>query len=288
MKIRAILALLALCLPPTPQAALAGPSGPAAAETQFRQAVEFYEQLDYEHAIPAFLAAIEEEALGPAQRAQAHTCLGVMYLSMDRADDALRQFVLLLEVDPEVALDYGLRSPKVMDTLREAREIYIRERRAMDTTAPVIQTSPLPGLADHGRRLDLAFRISDASRIVQAQIFFRKHGDLTYDFLPLEAQGGDVYAASIPSYAVTGTAVEYYVVAIDEAGNASIEGSAGMPLSIRVALPPELKPWYKKWWVWTVAAAVLGGAVAAGVLLSSDEDGARAAGTGSATITFGP
>jgi hypothetical protein len=32
-----------------------------------------------------------------------------------------------------------------------------------------------------------------------------------------------------------------------------------------------LKPWYKKWWVWTGAAALVGGSVATAILLQNHE-----------------
>jgi tetratricopeptide (TPR) repeat protein len=288
MKIRALLILFVFSCSQVPLPSLAqSPSAPSA-ESAFLQGMAFYDQLDYENAIQAFEKALQGDGLGRDERVKAYTCLGVIYVGMNRKDEAIGQFLSLLKIAPDVSLDYGLRSPKVMEALREAREIYIREMKATDTVPPVIQASPVSGKVPFGNRLDLTFRISDSNRIVQPQIFFRKKGDLTYDFLPLQPQGGDVFFASIPSAAVTGEAVEYYVVAIDEAGNATIEGSAGIPFSVPVAQNPEVRPWYKKWWVWTLVAVVAGGGTAAGVLLSTSDDGGKSANTGSASITFGP
>jgi len=290
MKVRALLALMAFWFPQLPLPARAAEAPPPeAAHLAFEEGMRLYEALDYEQAIRSFQDALQGHALTREQRIQACTRMGVMYVGMNREEEAVAPFLALLAIDPDVTLDYGLRSPKVMEALRKAREIYIREKKATDTSAPVIQASPLEGKAAFGRRLDLTFRISDATRIVQPQVFFRKKGDLTYEFLPLQSQGRDVYFASIPSNAMTGEALEYYVVAIDEAGNATIEGSAGMPFSIPVAPNPQVRPWYKKWWVWTLVAVAAGGAATAGVLLSSGDDTpAGNSNTGTATITFGP
>jgi len=196
MKTRAWIALASLlCAGLAPTApALADPS----ADALFQPGLEAYGQPESEQAIAALDAALGSGSLTRDQKIQAYTCLGVIYVGMNSRNEAILQFLALLRIDPDVKIEYGLRSPKVTEALREAREIYVRQMKATDTAAPVIQISPVTGKVPFGSRLDLTFRISDQNRIVQPQIFFRKAGDLTYDFLPLQPQGRDVYFVSIP------------------------------------------------------------------------------------------
>ena len=289
MRLRSLLALVFFlhALLPFPVPSARGEGLPDSAQVE--KGIDLYNRLEYEQAMEAFQAALADQDLDRAQCARSHTYLGVILVAMNREAEAVSSFVSLLRIDPDAQLDPSLRSPKVLEVLRSARESYIRELRASDNGAPAIQVSTREGKVPYAKRLALTFRISDQNRIVQPQIFFRKKGDIGYSFLPLDPQGGEVYLVSIPPGAVTAEALEYYVVAIDEAGNASIEGSAAIPLAIEVQPNPDIKPWYRKWWVWTLVAAAAGGATAAGVLLTSGDEGRTAAATtGSATIRFGP
>ena len=42
-------------------------------------------------------------------------------------------------------------------------------------------------------------------------------------------------------------------------------------LQVELVDEDSLKPWYKKWWVWTGAAALVGGAVTTAILLQSTD-----------------
>jgi tetratricopeptide (TPR) repeat protein len=288
MRTKALIVLTAFLYATSPCPLPALQAAPADAPDAVQQGIDLYNQLEYEQAIDALQSALARSDLELSQRVRAMSYLGVIHVAMNHEQEAVSCFVALLKIEPDVQLEPALRSPKVMEVLKAARESYVRELRASDVGAPVIQVSPVEGKAPYGRACDLTLRISDRTRIVQPQIFFRKKGDTSYAFLPLQFQGGEVYHITVPSGAMTADALEFYIVAIDEAGNASIEGSAGMPLTVPVAPNPQIKPWYKKWWVWTAVAVVAGGATAAGVLLASNGGSSSSPATGSATVHFGP
>jgi len=76
---------------------------------------------------------------------------------------------------------------------------------------------------------------------------------------------------SVPGVSLTpGARIDYYVRALDEHGGVLAEsGTPTLPFRLQVAVPEELadrqaarrpKAWYQKWWVWTIAGAVIIGA----------------------------
>ncbi len=76
---------------------------------------------------------------------------------------------------------------------------------------------------------------------------------------------------SVPGVSLTpGARIDYYVRALDEHGGVVAEsGTPTLPFRLQVAVPEELadrraarqpKAWYEKWWVWTIAGAVVIGA----------------------------
>jgi tetratricopeptide (TPR) repeat protein len=76
---------------------------------------------------------------------------------------------------------------------------------------------------------------------------------------------------SVPGVSLTpGARVDYYVRALDEHGGVLAEsGTPTLPFRLQVAVPEALAaraaargptPWYEKWWVWTIAGAVVIGA----------------------------
>ncbi len=115
----------------------------------------------------------------------------------------------------------------------------------------------------------------------------------------MESIGGKKYLTIIPQRFVFWPGIEYYIQASDAAGNIATQGAANTPLLIRIKTPPEArigtnrkldapllstkksgfrlstqsnttnekydkkKPWYKRWWVWSIAIGVVAGVAAA-------------------------
>ena len=125
--------------------------------------------------------------------------------------------------------------------------------------------------------------------VKEATLFYRPLRETEYSQLSMTPQGDDIYSATIPEAEVWEPAIEYYVQASDEAGNVALQGFSFDPLIVAVAsvIPPieeevasveeeavapeeplfttgpsSATAWYKKWWVWTIGVAVVGGAVA--------------------------
>jgi hypothetical protein len=184
-----------------------------------------------------------------------------------------------------------------------------------DLAAPIISHEPPSQSLRSGEPLTVQATITDNTEIKEATLFYRTMGKEEYSSINMERKPQGSYSASIPTEEVAEPGVEYYIQASDQAGNIALRGFSFSPLTVTVTSPvPEkktdealtqnvfpteeknvamksdeasLKPWYKKWWVWTlVGAVVIAGAAAAGGGGGGGSDSAGAGGqTGTAVIT---
>ncbi|MFY9268744.1 MAG: hypothetical protein WAO55_03225, partial [Candidatus Manganitrophaceae bacterium] len=179
---------------------------------------------------------------------------------------------------------------------------------------PEIRHNPPGQAVSPGKPVVIEAVMTDNVAITEATLFYRLEGQADYSSINMEPIGKDRYAATIAQGEVTPPGIEYYIQALDRAGNVATRGFSFSPLTLTVlSPPPEKKPekkegealteklfppeakepaqateappepaWYKKWWVWTIAGAVIIGAVAAS---SGGGGGGGGPTTGSATIT---
>ena len=106
-----------------------------------------------------------------------------------------------------------------------------------DRTPPLIDFQPL----EEGRRGDtqvFSANVSDDSAIESVTFRYRTDAAEPYRALPMEPLGGtDIYTVSIDGADASAESIQYYIEAIDEARNRSIEGFAFDPLE-RVLVEP--------------------------------------------------
>jgi hypothetical protein len=141
--------------------------------------------------------------------------------------------------------------------------------------------------------------VSDDVAVRHVRLFFRVEGADAYRSIEMTPGKGDSYTGTIPAHRRSDRAIEYFIQAEDSTGNIALRGGAFEPL--RIADPSAVepggvasqltmqtpatprKPWYKKWWVWTIAGAVVIGAAAGGGGGGGGDDNTEPPGT--ATIT---
>lgn len=160
-----------------------------------------------------------------------------------------------------------------------------------DITAPVIQHDPQAETANAGRPLEIIAIISDDQEVSEATLFYRVQGNREYFSINMTLKEAKSYSATIPQDEVIEPGLEYFIQSTDEAGNSILRGFSFEPLVILVSpyIPDfgtqeelvsedyntddlvlksefgKTTPWYKKWWVWTIASGVvLATAAAAG------------------------
>ncbi|MFQ5589322.1 MAG: hypothetical protein ACE5F7_10835, partial [Nitrospiria bacterium] len=167
-----------------------------------------------------------------------------------------------------------------------------------DLFAPVIQHQPPEDLLPPEEDYKLTAKVTDDVGVKEVVLYYRVRGAARYSSTNMTPTGKGGYAAVVPREDISEPGIEYYIQASDEAGNIAQRAFPFSPLTIDVAaapapippvvqkekiltdeiLPPgketfalsteaplepepilEKKPWYKKWWVWTIALAVVGG-----------------------------
>ena len=165
-----------------------------------------------------------------------------------------------------------------------------------DITAPLIRHEDPTRKVKPGISLDIQAVVTDDNQVDKVMLFFRAAGKTKFNSMQMKPQGDDFYMAIIPRDKVAEPGMEYYIQATDKAGNVVLRGFESEPLKMVVtedatevqgAGPALAKPWYKKWWAWTLAgAAVVGGTALAISIIDGGPNGPPPPDTtGSATIT---
>ncbi len=173
-----------------------------------------------------------------------------------------------------------------------------------DLTPPTIVHTPptIPMVLDEPFLVHAV--VTDDVGVARVRLYFRAEAAQEYRSVEMAPAKAGSYTATIPAHHRADRAIEYFIQAEDAAGNIALRGAAFEPM--RIADPstvdpslipkedpaarltmktpaPSGKPWYKKWWVWTIAGAVVIGAAAGGGGGGGGDDNADPPGT--ATIT---
>ncbi|HWI64931.1 MAG TPA: S8 family serine peptidase, partial [Symbiobacteriaceae bacterium] len=114
-----------------------------------------------------------------------------------------------------------------------------------DFEAPAVRHSPVTESFKHVP-IDLSATVSDNIAVSSVQVRFRMPGMSWWGTADMTRTGGDhrngTYMGTIPADVTGGDAVEYYIQAMDHAGNMSYSGSAARPH--RVEMMSGLRPPY--------------------------------------------
>ncbi len=91
-----------------------------------------------------------------------------------------------------------------------------------DTMPPVIEHVGVTDGQLEGSAVDVVATITDAgSGVAGATLFYRTQGSATFSSLPMQDEGNDRFHATIPAASVRPPAVEYYILATDQAAVAN-------------------------------------------------------------------
>jgi len=256
---------------------------PAGPDAGLRQGIASYEGLEYEQGILHLEEFLAGEGLTASRRKEALLYLALCQASLGRNEQARGSFVQLLEIEPGFRLDTQSTSPKILGLFDLAREDFQNSIRSRDNLPPTLEVGEIHRPLTHRQPAILGVRVHDDDRVQMVQAFLRKKGESVYGFYPMTEVGPGRYQAEIPAHLTDGEGVEYYVLAADPAGNATMKGNAAFPLFLDVEPGPAARPWYKKWWVWAILAAAAGAGAALGVTLSGSGSGSNA---GNATLSI--
>lgn len=241
-----------------PGPAIAQSSNP---DTVLAKARLFYETGKYQEALDELKGLIASgEEFKPHIMVEIYKYLAFCSSAFDQRDVAKRNFMKALTYDPNLELDPVFTSPKIMSLFKEAKRDFLEEyqkkmaEEERKLRVPVRKT--LPKAAPKPGSLEVT------ANVVNARVYLdgRKIGltpmDSTETLMPGE-----------------------YAVKVVKEGYQSWESqvtiASGKKELIIAQLTKLKKPWYKKAWVWGIAAGVIGGGVAATAIAGGggDENG---------------
>ncbi|PKN57087.1 MAG: hypothetical protein CVU56_12675, partial [Deltaproteobacteria bacterium HGW-Deltaproteobacteria-14] len=99
--------------------------------------------------------------------------------------------------------------------------------KAVDNQPPTITHTPIANGQPQGISVPISATITDPSGVSSARLYYRPTGFPSFQEVVLSATGGDTFTGSVPSFAVGPPSVEYYLRAIDGAGNSGNLPTAG-------------------------------------------------------------
>ncbi|MEM4160370.1 MAG: S8 family serine peptidase [Thermoplasmata archaeon] len=108
----------------------------------------------------------------------------------------------------------------------------------IDNAPPTITHTPVSS-ATEGVDVQINATISDNYGVAYARLYYKKHTDPTYLVTTMTRTTGNNYTATIPGSFVVAPGVDYYIEAVDLAGNSATHGSPASPHFISVASTPE-------------------------------------------------
>lgn len=255
------------------------------AEELLQAGIDDYNALRYEAAIDKLERAAADRESNPSLRVEIHRYLAFANVALNKKSQAQAEFEKALAIDPTFRVDPLARSPKILEVFDRAREQFRMRLAKSDGEAPVITHEGFKETVPFGRQVAVEATIRDRTEIAETQLFYRKAGDYVYAYAPLIRQGAEHYLGVIPAEAATAESVEYYLIAIDMAGNAALIGNTERPLTIAVDPEPVPRPWYKRRMVWA-AALGFAGTAAAIIAVAGREDGGGSRRTGGLSFIF--
>lgn len=221
-----------------------------------------YDFLEYEQALVELEKALTIEGNSDQDFAQIYKYIGLTHIALGRKDKALDAFKRALQYYSNLEIEYQYSSPKIMEVFNKAKGA--AEGVAPDTSPPTIEHIPFAGKAVSGESVKLEAVIYDNDKVRLATLYYKEKWKKTFSAVKMSLSGKDVYSARIPGKIVTTDGTEYYIEAVDVAGNVSTKGNAEFALAIAVKAEAEKKPIYKKWWFWAGSALLVGLAAAGG------------------------
>lgn len=266
---------------------------PAAAQGDLvQQAQQLFDDQQYEESIAKLSAALVRPSNTQEQKVAIYRLLALNYITLGRKDEAESAVRGLLVIDPEYQLPAS-ESPRFRDFFASARKKWEDEGRPgivkdAPTQKPIVIKHGSPSQVDPDKAVDLAGKVEDPEgRVARVRLYYRT--GTKGDFNETEAERTpESIKMRIPADAVKPPLLEYYIVAVDEKGDAvASRGDATAPMRIAVSEPT-------KGWVLPVAigggilgaAAIVGVLALAGVFKSSSSSG-PGGGPGKSTVSVG-
>ena len=214
-----------------------------------------YDELRFEEALQTLSAAYVRAGNSNASRARILRTLAFTYLALGREAEAAGAYRSMLAIEPEFVPGSDV-SPRFRAFFANVRQSWEQEGRPGSAPpAPVSIQHVSPPQADPGDSVELRAALDGATERIASVVLAYRQGT------------SDVYQRLDTTF-VDG---EYYFEGLD-AGGLPVAARGDVAAPLRIAVEGEGSgSIFRKWWFWTAAAVVIGGAVTATVLLTRSD-----------------
>ena len=230
MGIRSLVAVMALGLFGT---AWAGPKEDVQKKT--KEAMENYDLMDYaasKKTLEAALATAKKAKLDKDPvTAKVYLSLGIASFADGDQDGAKAAFGAAVAIDPKIQIDAAYKSPelnKLLEAAKSGGSAPPIENGGGDVKSAGADCAGVKGLqhtiidtAPGGRALPIEVLVGSDVTSSKLGVFYRVEGSTDFTEVKLEKQGDCKYTGAIPSGAMKGGLLHYYVAALNEIGRAS-------------------------------------------------------------------
>jgi tetratricopeptide (TPR) repeat protein len=236
--------------------ATAGDARAAELPQELKDGIEAYNQVEYQPAL-MYLRSALQRVKGPRLLAITYFYLGCTYLALEENTKAQAAFETLLAFQPDYVPNRRLTSPKIAGFLSRVRNEY-----PTPAAAPTLAHQP-PLEAGSGQTR-LALEVQHLSPRLRPVLHYRS--STTPEYLTLEAYEvlGSLARFAMPTRERSTT---LYYFALSTRSGITVRRLGGPKRPFRLqgesrARAGAAAPWYRRWWVWTIAGVVVAGASA--------------------------
>jgi hypothetical protein len=220
-------------------------------QAKVKEAMENFDLLEYEEARKLLAQALSTAKKAKLDRdpvvAQIHVRLGIVFFAGLQDPDAAKvAFAAAVEVDPKVQIEAAYKTPDMQKLLDEARS----GGSSGGGSAPVPAAGGDDGSckavtgiehaiideAPAGAPVSIEARVGADVAATKVAVLYRAPGATDFTEVKLGKEGACAYTGAIPTAALAGGVVHYYVAAYNKAGKVvASKGSSGAPNIIEVS-----------------------------------------------------
>jgi hypothetical protein len=223
-------------------------------QTKIKEAMENYDLMDYDAARKSLTQALAIAKKAKLDKdpltAKAHLSLGIVQFVNQDSDGAKLSFLSAVQIDPKIQIDAAYKSndmAKLLESVRkEASSGGAAEAEPEPTPepdVPSVDCGSVKGMqhsiideAKAGAALPIEALVGgDVKGVNKVSVLYRVEGSTDFTEVKLKKEGDCKYTGNIPSSAMKGSLVHYYVAAYaDGPKPAASKGSSGSPNIIEI------------------------------------------------------
>jgi hypothetical protein len=255
MRVRSFVAIAAILvgMAVVPHSAHASPKGDI--QTKIKEAMENYDLMDYEAAKKLLQQALAIAKKNKLEKdpltAKAYLDLGIVSFVNQDPDGAKLNFLSAIQIDPKIQIEAAYKSAEMSKLLESVRTEASgggepkggEPKGGEPPTAPSVDCTTVQGLqheiideAKGGATVQIEALVGADVTSQKVAVMYRPEGATEFTEVKLKKEGDCKYTGAIPSSAMKGSLVHYYVAAFNEVNKpVASKGSSGSPNIIEIS-----------------------------------------------------